>query len=373
MTSSNSLSPRDKVVKSRMELLLVEPFFSVLTMEMKLIEDLTCETMWTNGESIGYSPTFIKNISSQELTGVLVHEIYHVMLNHMTRRKLRDPERWNIACDYAINPHVKKNGFILPAGHLYNEDYVGKSAEEIYNLLPASKSNKSSSGIPGEVRDAPKGKGMSSSQVEQIWKGKMAKAMKIAKMRGSLPVELEREIGELVNGIVSWKDVLSRFIIENIRNDYNWKRPNSRYLHMGLYLPKLSSKTLGTIAVIIDTSGSITQSDLNEYMSELKSILSIFNGIEIQVIYVDSKVQDTQVVSNMDFELRIKGGGGTSFIPGYDWMEENDIDPLVTIYFTDGECNEFPDEPSFETLWMISEENGFEPPFGEVAYYKKGK
>jgi predicted metal-dependent peptidase len=78
-----------------------------------------------------------------------------------------------------------------------------------------------------------------------------------------LPKELERLVREVLDPVLLWEEILAGFLTQSTHNDCNWKMPNMRYLHTGLYLPGLNVPDLGTIAVIIDTSASISQKELN--------------------------------------------------------------------------------------------------------------
>jgi len=129
----------------------------------------------------------------------------------------------------------------------------------------------------------------------------------------------------------------------------------------------LNVPTLGIIAVIIDTSGSVSQKELDTFASKLQLILSIYPGTEIKVIYVDTKVATVERIDIYDFQLHAKGGGGTDFKPGFEYIEEKQIMPACVVYFTDGWCSSFPDqEPEYPTLWISTDKTNFVPPFGEV-------
>ncbi|MCK5050820.1 MAG: hypothetical protein KAS53_03700 [Candidatus Cloacimonetes bacterium] len=135
-----------------------------------------------------------------------------------------------------------------------------------------------------------------------------------------------------------------------------------------MYLPSLNTPTLGTIVVIVDTSGSVSQKELDTFASELHAILSIYPGTEIRVIYVDTKVAHTQTIDIYDFKLHAKGGGGTDFKPGFEYIEQEAVMPSCVIYFTDGWCDSFPKEPDYPTLWISIDRVNFAPSFGEVIY-----
>jgi predicted metal-dependent peptidase len=100
-------------------------------------------TMATDGVSLYFNPEFVERLSSAELIGTLAHEVMHPALQHHTRRGERDPKRWNMACDYAINPMLLDAGLSLPEEVLYEAHFRGMSAEEIYNRLEAEEEQSS--------------------------------------------------------------------------------------------------------------------------------------------------------------------------------------------------------------------------------------
>lgn len=130
---------KTRLLKVRTHLLLDAPFFGTLAMRLKLIEDPTCRTMWVDGVHLGYNPKYVESITDEELKGLLCHEVLHVANGHCWRRGKRDAKDWNKACDYAINPIVLEAGHLLPEGLLVREEFRGKSAEQIYELIHQSR------------------------------------------------------------------------------------------------------------------------------------------------------------------------------------------------------------------------------------------
>src|SRR6266568_3278486 len=92
-------------------------------------------TMATDGVSLFYNPEFVESLNAAELVGTLAHEVMHPALQHHTRRGDRNQARWNMACDYAINPMLLDAGLVLPKDVLIDNRFRGMSAERIYNLL----------------------------------------------------------------------------------------------------------------------------------------------------------------------------------------------------------------------------------------------
>ena len=102
--------------------------------------------MATNGVSLFYNPEFVDILNAAELAGVLAHEVLHPALQHHTRRGDRSQARWNMACDYAINPILIDAGLTLPKDVLIDNRFRGMSAERIYNLIEQNEKQAGSSG-----------------------------------------------------------------------------------------------------------------------------------------------------------------------------------------------------------------------------------
>ena len=377
-----------QMIRARVGLILSAPFFASIALRLKLKEDPHCETLWTDSEYLGYNPKYVMSLSLDELKGIIAHEVMHIAMLHPFRRIGREHSKWNSACDYAINSIIEEADFTLPADRLRSSEYDGKEAEKIYSMLPISNGKQPSSGEDssgkqkkksenaqdpgkcGEVRDYKAGQPISSAEMKQKieeWKINIQQATNMAKAQGELPGDMDRMIKEVLEPQLPWREILSRFITEHARNDYTWTMPNRRYTHLGLYLPELKNTELGEIALLIDTSGSISQRELNEMAAELRGIFQIFPNAKIRVLYIDSKVQGTQLVKANDLQLKAKGGGGTDYIPGFEWIEGNDINPVCAIYMTDGWCDRFPRKPDYPVLWILTEKNNrFNAPFGET-------
>ena len=164
---------------------------------------------------------------------------------------------------------------------------------------------------------------------------------------------------------LNWAELLRRFIELSASNDYSWSPPNKRYIHAGLYLPSTRAQDLPHTIVAVDTSGSISPAELDQFAAELSSILYDFDTI-VSVVYCDSAVSGVQEFARMDLPLKLspKGGGGTDYCPVFSWVEENGIQPACLVYLTDLECNRYPAEPYYPVLWVTTSPNRL-PPFGE--------
>ncbi|MFV0347960.1 MAG: DUF2201 family putative metallopeptidase [Halodesulfovibrio sp.] len=238
--------------------------------------------------------------------------------------------------------------------------------------------NDSDPGMTGEVRDADtspgkaedgEGAGELLAQQEQQWQAAMAQALRKAKEFGDIPGSLERLCNSLLAPVLSWRELLRRFLQHRVRNDFTWVRPNRRHLHAGIYLPGLESEELEQIAVAVDVSGSITQPQLDAFMAELSAILEEFDST-LTLITCDTEVTSERQLTRADLPLSMhaRGGGGTDFRPPFERIAHASTLPSCLIYLTDMECDRFPAEPEYPVLWVCPCATASPPPFGEVVH-----
>ncbi|MCG8553024.1 MAG: hypothetical protein MI799_21660, partial [Desulfobacterales bacterium] len=126
---------KNRLLKARADMVLNHPFFASLAMRLTLKEDRTCRTAWTDGKVFGYNPDYINILPREKLVGLSAHTVMHPACNHHLRRKDKDPKTWNKACDYVINPILLDAGLVLPDGFLWDDTYIGKTAEQVYTRL----------------------------------------------------------------------------------------------------------------------------------------------------------------------------------------------------------------------------------------------
>lgn len=406
------------MLKARADMVLNHPFFASLAMRLTLKEDRTCRTAWTDGKTFGYNPDYVNILPRDKLVGLSAHTVMHPACNHHLRRKDKDPETWNKACDYVINPVLLDAGLVLPDGFLWDDAYTGKTAEQVYTRLiegqgeeesrdeenndpdpsaqktgqdeeekdpPGTSTDDPENGVEkkpdpdenmdpggtGEVRDgrAPKNKTFSEqNDSDTDWDQALIQAASNARSMGQLPKGVNILVKERFSPTLPWTSLLSRFIQQSARHDYTWTRPNRRYIHQDLYFPSLVSDQLPQLVLAVDTSGSIEPAELERFGAELQAILSM-NPSLIHLVYADMAVTGYEKISMEDLNLSFapKGGGGTDFTVVFDFIENQGIHPFCLLFFTDMECRRFPAfTPSYPVLWIRTGHGGFTPPFGEI-------
>jgi len=400
----NHQIPSDlRIQKARTTLLLDHPFFGTLLFRLGSKVSRSIATMATDGVSLFYNPEFVDTLNAAELAGVLAHEVMHPALQHHTRRGDRDQARWNMACDFAINPLLLDAGLTLPKDVLLDDRFRGMSAERIYNLIEEDDKQEDSSGgsesqsgdgsavpedgsfqdkeagnVPqapltpggvGQVLDAPEPEAESEPSIaEQAreWQIAVEQAETVAKVAGKLPGGAVRALEASQAAKVDWRELLRRAWSDTIPSNYSWTRPNRRHLWSGLYLPGVTFEGVGEIAIAVDCSGSVSARQLGLFEAEIRSILAGQRPRLVHVLYFDAAVQKVETYqAGQPVSLSPVGGGGTDFRPCFEWVRELCIVPQTLVFLTDL-CGTFPNEvPAYPVIWASTEAR--RAPFGEVV------
>ena len=136
------MTPAESITRARTQLLMLHPFFGSLALRLRVVETRAvptagvAESITVNGTILAYNPDFIAKLSPQETMAVVAHEVLHCAFKHIFRLADREPMRWNIAADLAINPLIQDQGMRLPQGALLDDKYRDMEAETIYARLP---------------------------------------------------------------------------------------------------------------------------------------------------------------------------------------------------------------------------------------------
>lgn len=373
--------------KARAALLVNAPFWGVLALRLAPVEDASVATMQTDGVAIRFNPDFVRGLPRAVLRTLIAHETMHCAALHHTRRGAREPRRWNVACDHAINPLLSAAGFELWDGALSDPAYAGLSAEDIYARLPDDSGGGSGSdepdSQPGGVGDAPPGDAASDpagadpagagrvpspidfARQEEAWSIATAQAEATAKAMGLAAGDAARSVRAQVAPRVDWREVLRRYLSAAAKSDYAWTPPNRRHIARGLYLPSLRSESLGPVVVAVDTSGSIDDATLATFAAEIGAILDEAQPETVHVVTCDAAVTATETFAPGDtIDLRPLGGGGTAFRPVFEWVAQAELDPVCAVYLTDLDGADFGPPPPYPVLWVSTERTA--APFGEV-------
>ena len=250
-----------------------------------------CPTAYTDGVNKRYGRAFLEKLTDEEIRGLVLHENLHIALKHIQRFKKEfddNPRFVNMSADYVVNDVIKnlsdRSIAHLPEGGLYDPKYHNWSVREVMNdLKDQQKQGKEPQGgsmdehdFEGSPTDG-EGKPMSDKEQKEL-SGKIDKALREGSiLAGRLGGNVPRHITKLLEPTIDWKDVLRDFIMSSMKgtDEYTWRKYNKRLVANDIYMPSMEDEAVGELTIAIDTSGSIGETELNAFSSELVSICRI--------------------------------------------------------------------------------------------------
>ena len=409
---TDNILAKQRFTEMRTAMLLHTPFFASLLfdiMDTKVGKFRGIDTAGTNGKTIWFDEDFLASLELPEAVFLCCHEIGHAMWEHMDRGrkwmelgfdgKPFDRGMYNVAADYVINDMLVKSQIgRMPKGGLINPKFTGDMlVEDVYRELmkqqppPPPQGGGGGSGEPKDSEQPPEGSssGVPSSEgsggkqpmdthvyepakvAEAEMKRAIATAVHQAKAMGKMPSELERWVEETLRPQVNWKERLRLLVTRTVsRESTTWSSPHRRRLvSQNVYLPSYTGFGAGEIVCVTDTSGSMGSREFDASWAEFSDIIMNCKPERLWLMACDAHVHNVHELPSYHdvYQQRpeMRGGGGTSFVPAFEKVEELHISPVLMIYFTDG-YGTFPDEPPpYPVIWVMTTD--VEPPFGETV------
>ena len=388
----------EKLVTARVGLLLRHPFFGNLATRMKLIDASDwCSTLATDGRNFYYNLEFVDKLKPKEAEFGFAHEVLHNVFDHLGRKESRDPQLSNIAADYAVNQILKDEriGEVPNFIKIFQDNkYRGMSYEEIYDDLYEN-AEKIDINMLGELLDEHldgegegdgegdgdkdgKGRPRLTAEERKAIRDEIKEAMVAAAQAagaGNLPAGVRRLITDFTEPKMDWRQLLRMNIQSIIKSNFSFNRPNRKSMHSGAILPGMMNEETIDVCVAIDMSGSISNTQAKDFISEVKGIMDEYVDFKLQLWCFDTEVYNyasfTGDSADEILNYEVKGGGGTAFEANWEFMKEEGIEPKRFIMFTDGyPCGSWGDEDYCETLFVVHGTESIVAPFGQTAYYK---
>jgi predicted metal-dependent peptidase len=391
----SKMPAKDRLIKSRVAMLLKYPFWGPLAARLKLEEVEWCKTIATDGRKFYYNSNFVQKCSDGELIFGFAHELGHIIFDHMTRRGSREPGVWNMAGDFVINNMLIRENVgtrITVVDILADRKYEGKTADEVYDDLMANATvikmpfddhlemdgEGDGDGKDGDKdgKGKPKFKKLSEEEQKALrdeWREAVIQAAKNAGA-GNCPGDIERLVRDITAPVMDLKDLLRIQFSGSVKSDYTWMRPNRKAWHTGAVMPgQLPGEELD-IVVALDASGSIDERMLADFLGMVQGSLDQFTSYKVRVITFDTDVYNEDTFTGDDGrgmdEYNIKGGGGTDFTCIWQWMKDNEVQPHQLVVFTDGyPFGSWGDPDYCDTLFVVHGSNTITAPFGITANY----
>ena len=385
------------------KMLVKYPFFGSVVAGVKYKEERSVGTAGTDGKTIYYNPDFLEKLSTDEQTFVFAHEVCHIAFNHILRSEGKNPQVWNTATDAVINQFLKRDGLKMVDGGVDIADAINYDAEQLYEkMMKEQQQNQSGSGNGQqdqnqeqqdvghdthslweeavkkhkEEQEKPKEKTEIEKKQEELEEMGEKDAFKknrdekkqqleelkqaIAKQASTPGTSTNRDLRTVsdigtAKPLIDWRYVLR----EAITYDVDWSYKNAT-LEDGVLTANLEEMPTPETEIVLDTSGSINEVLLKNFLRECKNILQqsrVKVGCFDTEFYGFHDIRTEEDIENMRFE----GGGGTNFdvaVGAFSRRVENKI------IFTDGEAS-MPDMP-LDAIWIVFGGEKINPKGGRV-------
>ena len=370
--------------KHTARLLRNEPFFAALS---RKIDKRASTGVPTAGVRVNpetghfemlYNPEFFAGLSDEHKQGVLMHEFYHLVFEHVTGRLPSEgmSKIWNFATDLAINSHLLgklPEGALIPGEGHFADFPVGKTADHYLELLKKKQEEQEENGEGGEGGegepepwDDHSGWGEVDSTTKEIAKERLKEAVKKAAEEaskgnswGSVSQAVREDILDRIATKVNWRSVLRYFIKTSQRANKRStiKKINRRYAYVH---PGKKVQRQAKIAIAIDQSGSVDNQMLSAFFSELNSLAKL---AEFTVIPFDHEVDESKIYTWKKGESRKTERvltGGTDFNAPTEWVNNNNFDGMIVL--TDMYAPK-PKRCNAQRMWMTTPDCAANPYF----------
>lgn len=394
-------------------------FFGYLAMHLDFLVAPGFGTCATDGDHFIYDPAVLDKESVEWLEFDWAHEVMHLVGLDLSREPKDDIKivgvdkagrpttnpvsLWNLACDLWNNLKLEEEGFTIPSIVPIDRNYKGWTKDDIYEDLKKKVKSGGQGTLPkgslcGGLHGKPqkkKGKGggkdgqqkgpaevcgkgdlskwKPSKADEEKWKARAKEALEAAKLKGDLPGFAETVIRKLLTSKLPWRDILWPFCVRSAK-EWRYRPPSRTGAARGMVLPRLCpEEEIEHGLFVFDTSGSIGDSNLEEFCTEIEAILNTIR-MKATVLMVDAAVQAVYHFEPGDFNwksLQFLGRGGTAFEPAFKWVEdEMPSPPTFMVYFTDTYGSFPPKAPEYPVLWAVTHPGGTVP-WGEYLTMKE--
>ncbi len=376
-----------KLAKAKAKLLIEHPALGHIISRMHFSPNDDIQNFISDGKRFEYNDEFIENASKSDLEFALSHAALHHILKHTDRKAKRATYLWQLATDYTVSSLLKQSGFALPDFARYQSRFDGMYAEEVYAILKEEIKNEEfsddeelKSGFNEENKrqqrqnnQRPTAKEDSEklqmeTELEERLAQKFVEEM-LERFSDDLPEAIKRYVDIRPASKIDWKRELRHVLQHFAKEDYTLYPASKKLLYEGIYLPSLHSQKLH-LTIAVDSSGSIDQTLLNRFLSEIAYILLSISSYEIDFIVADDTIREHIKLQKGDpFPPEyITGGCGTDFRVVFEYIHKHSIKPNLLLFFTDLE-GFFPKEPpNYNVVWVTTSHKV--PTFGRKIVLK---
>jgi len=379
------LSNHDSLARTSKELMLKEPFYGLLLLSLNKQWDKRVPTAGVSKNGVNFQLTinedFWNSLSDNHKRGLLKHELLHIGFFHIQcQDEFQNKKVANIAMDIEINQYIDAED--LPEGGCTLESFAEYNlppkagCREYYKLLMEAKEQEEQSGSGGKISDMA---GMDDGEQHgsgtivpdhDTWKDfeDLSEAEKkllesqtshilkeiadsVEKSRGIIPGEFKGILERLRHvepPKFDWRSYVRRFAggAKEVFTKKLRRKDNKRFEEN----PGLKIKNKRHLLVAIDTSGSVSDKEVKEFLNEIHHIHK--TGSEVTILQCDTTIRSIEKYKPNE-DITLHGRGGTDFDPVLEYYNENQRKYTCLFYLTDGECSTDV-KPKGKMLWVIS-------------------
>ena len=369
------------------------PFFGSIAADVEYQETEDIKSIKSDGRNIFYNPKYMSCLSAADQIFVLAHELCHIAFEHTARGKGKDPMIWETATDAVINQMLKRDGLDIIAGGIDYPEAIDYDAEQYYEILLKEKldmellfgklegqENPAGGGGNGEQPpesddsedDSEDEDNNDESDQELLLEEEDSDNEDSEDDEHALVEEKESKAGNAVNRdtriveeigncqpVIDWRLIL----LDTINYGVDWSYTNA-VLENGIVRPVLEEIPVPETEIVLDTSWSVDEELLRNFLRECKNILTFSKlkaGCFDTVFYGFHDIRTVQDIENMPFQ----GGGGTDFNVA---AEAFTLRVDNRIIFTDGQAP-MPDK-FLKAIWVVYGDETIEPAGGTVIHIK---
>ena len=401
---------REALTTARVKMLLKTSWFGTMATRLPLVNaDAWLATAATDGKYFYYNSKFILMLKPGELIFLFGHEVLHNVYDHLGRSKFNkhNPTLSNIAADFCVNRDLKEQRigtFITTVPALYDRKYDGMSYEEVYDDLFENAEKINLEELVDQLLDEhldeegdSAGGGDSNSEPQEDENGNLVSKSKPSYTKeqrqeirdqikesllqsaagasaGEMPAGVKRIIKDLTEPKMPWTELLNMSIQSTLKGDYSFMSRSKKGYFSEVALPGMLPENTIDVALALDMSGSISDTQGKEMLSEVKGIMEQFQDFRVRVWCFDTDVYNYKEFTPQNIDefdtYELAGGGGTDFDANWKFMKDQEIQPERFIMFTDGyPWNSWGDPDYCDTVFIIHGSQDIKPPFGNYAYY----
>ena len=333
----------------------------------------------------------------------MAHEIGHIAFNHIKRSEGKDEKIWNITADAVLNKYLEMDGLSIIDGAINIPDAINYDVQELYEKLLKEKKqqeqeNFQNQNVSQESANDNNFKNNVGHDNHSLWKNALNKEnenndeikntqekcvsleekeafKENSKEREKILEKVENEITSHLGGNSSNSDIRKigdigsadtaldwrNLLDETINYEYDWSYKNAT-IEYGVVIPHFEKMPFSETEIVVDTSGSVNEEMLKNFLRECKSILEFS---EIKVGCFDTKFYGfNDIYSEVDIDnLVFYGGGGTDFNVAVNAFSDSADNKII---FTDGYAN-MPDK-EVDAIWIVYGTEKIKPKGGRIIY-----